>query len=505
MPCMTDLPDQYNACQTFIDDNVTRNPDAVAIRCEGQSYTYRQVGDMVGRTANALRELGVGMEDRVLLLLLDTPEFVASFYGAVRIGAVPIPVNTNMKPQDYEYFLNDSRAVAAVVSDPLLAQLEPVKSNLRFLKHIISTGPQLDALLAKADPRCELAPTSKDDVCFWLYSSGTTGFPKGAVHLQHDAIYTTDTYAKEVLGVSPEDRLFSVAKLFFAYGLGNALNFPFRFGATSILHPGRPDPASIFDVIERERPTLFFGVPTAFAAMLAAADERKPDLSSIRLAASAGEALPAAIYERWKERFGHEILDGIGSTEVLHIFISNRAGKVQPGASGHVVPGYEAKLLDDDGQPVPQGEAGNLWVKGDSTCAFYWNKHERTKDTISGHWIRTGDKYHQDRDGCFYMEGRSDDMLKVGGIWVSPVEVESALIAHEAVLECAVVGDTDKDELVKPRAFVVLKPGQRVTAAELQAFVKDRIAPYKYPRWIDFVDELPKTATGKIQRYRLRT
>jgi len=526
---MIELPDQYNACQTFIDENVERNPDRVAIRCEGQSYTYRQMGEMVGRMGNALRGLGVGLEDRVLLLLLDTPEFVASFFGAIRLGAVPVPVNTNMKPQDYEYFLNDSRAVAAIVSEPLLGQIEPVRNNLHFLQHLLVAGGagsqpasvqgddagfrgqdarathNLDELLAKADTRCELALTSKDDVCFWLYSSGTTGFPKGAVHLQHDAICSTDTYAKDVLGVSPDDRLFSVAKLFFAYGLGNALNFPFRFGATSILHPGRPDPASIFDVIERERPTLFFGVPTAFAAMLAAADERKPDLSSIRLAASAGEALPAAIYERWKERFGHEILDGIGSTEILHIFISNRAGQVRPGSSGYVVPGYEAKLLDDDGQRVAQGDAGNLWVKGDSTCAYYWNKHERTKDTISGHWIRTGDKYHQDADGCFYMEGRSDDMLKVGGIWVSPIEVEAALIAHEAVLECAVVGHQDKDELVKPRAFVVLKAGQTATAAELQAFVKDRIAPYKYPRWIDFVDELPKTATGKIQRYRLRT
>jgi len=511
---MIEVPDQYNACQTFIDENVGRNPDRIAVRCQGQSHTYRQMAEMVGRAGNSLSELGVRMEDRVLLLMLDTPEFIATFYGAIRIGAVPVPVNTNMKPQDYEYFLNDSRAVAAIVSEPLLAQIEPVRSNLRFVKHLIVAGAKpsptesgsytFEELLAKADPHCEIAPTSKDDVCFWLYSSGTTGFPKGAVHLQHDAIYTTDTYAKQVLGVRPDDRLFSVAKLFFAYGIGNALNFPFRFGATSILHPGRPDPASIFDVIERERPTLFFGVPTAFAAMLAAAEERQPDLSSIRLAASAGEALPAAIYERWKERFGHEILDGIGSTEILHIFISNRAGEVRPGSSGSIVPGYEAKLLDDDGQPAPQGEAGNLWVKGDSTCAFYWNKHERTKDTISGHWIRTGDKYHQDQDGCFYMEGRSDDMLKVGGIWVSPVEVESALIAHEAVLECAVVGDTDKDELVKPRAFVVLKPGRTVTAAQLQAFVKDRIAPYKYPRWIDFVDELPKTATGKIQRYRLR-
>jgi benzoate-CoA ligase family protein len=499
------LPDDYNASRTFIDENLRRNPDKVAIRCEGQSYSYRQMAEMTGRMGNALRGLGVRMENRVLLLMLDGPEFVASFLGAIRIGAVPIPVNTNMKPQDYEYFLNDSRAVAAIVSEPLLGQIEPVRDKLRFVEHIISTGPQLDDLLSTAGPECEVAPTCKDDVCFWLYSSGTTGFPKGAVHLQHDAVYTTDTYAREVLGITPEDRVFSVAKLFFAYGLGNALTFPFRVGATSILHPGRPDPASVFDVIERERPTLFFGVPTAFAAMLSAADERKPDLSSIRLAASAGEALPAAIYERWKERFGHEILDGIGSTEVLHIFISNRAGKVRPGSSGQLVPGYEAKLLDDDGQPAAGDEAGNLWVKGDSTCAYYWNKHERTKDTISGHWIRTGDKYTVDADGYFYMQGRSDDMLKVGGIWVSPVEVESALIAHEAVLECAVVGHRDKDELVKPRAFVVLKPGARATAEELQAFVKDRIAPYKYPRWIDFVDELPKTATGKIQRYRLRS
>ncbi|HLG69341.1 MAG TPA: benzoate-CoA ligase family protein [Chloroflexota bacterium] len=502
---MIELPDQYNACQTFVDANAERTPDKVAVRCEGQSYTYAQVADMVGRMGNTLRELGVRMEDRVLLLLLDGPEFVASFWGAVRIGAVPIPVNTNMKPQDYEYFLNDSRAVAAIVSEPLLAQLEPVKGHLRFLKHTIVTGKQLDGLLASASPTCELAPTSKDDVCFWLYSSGTTGFPKGAVHLQHDPIYTTDTYAKEVLHIGPEDRILSVAKLFFAYGLGNALTFPFRFGATSILHPGRPDPASIFEVIEREKPTVFCGVPTSFAAMLAGDEEHHHDLSSVRIATSAGEALPAAIYQRWKERFGHEILDGIGSTEVLHIFISNRAGQVRPGSSGQIVPGYEAKLLDDDGNPAPEDEPGNLWVKGDSTCAYYWNKHQQTKDTISGHWIRTGDKYLRDADGFFTMQGRSDDMLKVGGIWVSPVEVESALIAHEAVLECAVVGDRDKDDLVKPRAYVVLKPGASATAQDLQAFVKDRIAPYKYPRWIDFVDELPKTATGKIQRYKLRS
>jgi benzoate-CoA ligase family protein len=508
-----ELPDRYNASQTFIDENLQRHPDRVAIRCEGESTTYRQVAETVNRAASGLRSLDVRMENRVLLLMLDTPEFIASFFGAIRLGAVPIPVNTNMKPADYEYFLNDSRAVAAVVSAPLLPQLEPVLGNCPFLQHVMISGAEasikggvsFQQLLAASSPECDPAPTSKDDVCFWLYSSGTTGFPKGAVHLQHDAIYTCDTYAREVLNLGPEDRVFSVAKLFFAYGLGNALHFPFRVGATTILHPGRPDPASVFEVIERERPTVFFGVPTAFAQMLAAAAERKPDLSSIRIAASAGEALPAAIYQRWLQAFGHEILDGIGSTEVLHIFISNRAGAVRPGSSGTLVPGYDAKLVDDDDQPVPPGEVGNLWIKGDSTCAFYWNKHERTKDTIAGHWIRTGDKYHQDAEGYFYMDGRSDDMLKVGGIWVSPVEVEAALIAHEAVLECAVVGCQDQDGLVKPRAYVVLKPAQWATAEELQAFVKDRIAPYKYPRWIDFVDELPKTATGKIQRYKLRS
>ncbi|MDE3074410.1 MAG: AMP-binding protein, partial [Chloroflexota bacterium] len=270
------LPDQYNASQTFVDDNL-KHPDALAVRCEGKSYSYGQVAELVGRAGNALKELGVRMEDRVLLLLLDGPEFVASFFGAIRIGAVPIPVNTNMTAADYEYFLNDSRAVAAIVSQPLLPLLEPIRSNLKFLNHVISTGDQFDQLLAQASPSCDVAPTGKDDVAFWLYSSGTTGFPKGAIHLQHDAIYTSDTYAREILSIGPQDRVFSVAKLFFAYGLGNALTFPFRFGAATILHPGRPDPQSVFEVVERERPTLFFGVPTSYAAMLAAAEERKPD------------------------------------------------------------------------------------------------------------------------------------------------------------------------------------------------------------------------------------
>ncbi|MBV9121036.1 MAG: benzoate-CoA ligase family protein [Chloroflexi bacterium] len=514
---MIELPDEYNASTTFLDANLATRAGELAVRCNGQSYTYAEIADRCGRAAVALRALGVGMEERVLLLMLDGPDWIAAFFGAIRAGIVPVPINTNMKPADYEYVLNDSRAAAAIVSSDLIGLLEPLEGRLPWLRRLVvaDANPpaepinglrvdRWDELLSQADPDFPPARTSKDDACFWLYSSGTTGFPKGAVHLQHDAIYTCDTYAREVLQITPEDRCFSVAKLFFAYGLGNALTFPFRFGASTILHPGKPDPASVFDIVERERPTLFFGVPTSYAAMLDYAAERDPDFSSVRLCVSAGEALPPAISERWQARFGVEILDGIGSTEVLHIFISNRAGQVRHGSSGTVVDGYEARLLDDDGAPVEQGQTGNLWIKGDSTCAYYWNKHERTKDTISGHWIRTGDKYRQDADGYFWMEGRLDDMLKVGGIWVSPVEVESALIAHEAVLECAVVGHHEGDGLVKPRAFVVLRPGKSCGVEELKAFVKERIASYKYPRWIEFVDELPKTATGKIQRYRLR-
>jgi benzoate-CoA ligase len=316
-------------------------------------------------------------------------------------------------------------------------------------------------------------------------------------------------YGRHVLEITERDRCFSVAKLFFAYGLGNALYFPLAVGATSILLPGPGVAAAVYDVIERYRPTLLFSVPTNYAMLLAhePGGERDCDLSSVRLALSAGEALPPAIFERFKRRFGIEILDGIGSTEVLHTFIANRAGRVRPGSSGEIVPGYEARLVDDAGAPVQTGEMGSLLIKGDSTCAFYWNQHERTKATIEGHWIRTGDKYHQDADGYFWHAGRSDDMLKVGGIWVSPVEVESTLSGHPSVRECAVVGHADHDRLIKPAAFVVLNPGNEATeslASELQQFVRDRLAEYKRPRWIRFVPELPKTATGKTQRFKLR-
>ena len=513
-----ELPDRMNAATYFVDANVEAGRgDKVAIYYvgDGSTYTYSDVLEGVNRFGNALKELGVRMEERVMLLLLDSPEFVFSFFGAIKMGAVPIPTNTLLKPHDYEYLLNDSRARALIVSEPLLEQIEPIRDRLRYLQHIVVVGEphsndQLSyrELVESASPELDAEEMSKDDACFWLYSSGTTGFPKGAVHLQHDMLYCADLYAKQILGINENDRTFSVAKLFFAYGLGNAMYFPFRVGASTVLYPGKPDPIKFYEIIQEYKPTIFYCVPTAYAAMLAVEDaEKRFDLSSLRVCVSAGEALPPALYERWYERFGVEILDGIGSTEVLHIFISNRAGRVKPGSSGEIVPGYEARIVDEEGNDVPPGEVGDLLIKGESTCAFYWNKHQKTKETIIGEWIRTGDKYSRDEEGYFWYQGRSDDMLKVGGIWVSPVEVENTLMEHPAVLECGVVGAEDADGLVKTKAYVVLKAGYTPSeelAEELKQFVKGRIAKYKYPRWIEFVDELPKTATGKIQRYKLR-
>jgi benzoate-CoA ligase family protein len=510
------LPQEFNVATYFVDRNVAEGRGSrPAFYYEDRVLTYADVQDLANRTGNALLELGIGPEDRVWMLCLDAPEFLGTFWGAIKIGAVPIPTNTVMRTADYVYFLRDSRAKVAVVSAPLLAEAGAALGQSPYLRHVMVAGGAAGSYLSwedrisRASNVLAAAPTSRDDAAFWLYSSGSTGFPKGAVHLHHDMVVCQETYAKQVLGIRESDRVYSAAKLFFAYGLGNAGYFPMGVGAQSVLYPHRPTPDSVFELLSRHRATLFFGIPTLYASMLATKDaDKRYDLSSLRLCVSAGEALPDELYKRWQERYGVEIIDGIGTTEICHIFISNRPGATRPGATGLPVPGYEAIVVDDDGRPVAQGDIGNLRVKGDSIMAYYWNKHDKTKETLFGPWIQTGDKYYQDADGYFWYAGRADDMLKVGGIWVSPIEVENTLIKHPAVLEAAVIGREDSDRLVKPQAFVVLKEPSAAAgglAEELKSFVKDKIAPYKYPRWIEFVAELPKTSTGKIQRYKLRT
>ena len=509
------LPDEFNAAAYFIDRHLNEGrAGKVAIECGDVSVTYQQLADRVNHFGNGLKSLGVRMEERVLLLLLDTPDFAASFFGAIKIGAVAVPVNTLLKAADYKYLLNNSRARVVVVSDSLITLIQQIpRGELRYLETIVVVGQapagmlSFDDLASKSSSDLAPAATRKDDAAFWLYSSGSTGPPKACVHLQHDMVVSSERYAKAILKITEDDRFFSVAKLFFAYGLGNGLYFPLAVGATSILLPGPPRPQSVFEVIERHRPTLFFSVPSNYVKLLAHEPVRRFDLSCVRHGISAGEALPASVFHRFQQRFGVEILDAIGSTEALHMMISNSPGAVRPGSSGKIIPGFEAKIVDDSGQPVAPGEIGNLMVKADSTCAGYWNEHEKTKETISGHWLSTGDKYHQDADGYFWYAGRSDDMLKVSGVWVSPIEIERVLAEHPAVEEAAVVFRPDADELLKPAACVVLRNGAHGNpqlARELQEFVLERLPVYKRPHWIEFFDELPKTATGKVQRFRLR-
>jgi benzoate-CoA ligase family protein len=514
-----DLPQLFNVATYFVDRNIREGSgESVAIECAPDRVTYRELFERTNRAGNALRNLGVRPGERVLLLLLDSPEFLYCFFGAIKIGAVAIPVNTQAKPHDYEYMLNDSHAQIAIVSASLLPQLQAIpRQSLSHLRELILVGdnsnatnhPCLSDLMQSASPELTPAPTTKDDPAFWLYSSGSTGVPKGCVHLHHDMVVSTHHYARAILKITERDRCLSVARLFFAYGLGNAGYFPLSCGATTILSPARPTPESIYAHIERYRPSLFFSVPTNYAALL---DHHRPngpdfDLSSIRHAVSAGEALPATLFERFRERFHIEILDALGSTESLHMVTSNQPGEIKPGSSGKILPGFAAKITDEAGRPVATNEIGDLWVKCDSLCAGYWNQPEKTKHTFVDQWFRTGDKYRQDEDGFLWQAGRSDDLFKVHGLWLSPAEVESALIAHPAVLEAAVIARADEAGLAKPAAYVVLKKeftAQNELARELQDFVANRIGGYKRPRWIEFVHELPKTATGKLQRFKLR-
>jgi benzoate-CoA ligase len=508
-----EIPESFNAASAFIDRHVEESRgDRVALRWEDQEVTYAELAAHVNRTGNAFLRLGIRPQERVLLAVFDSPEFVYSFWGALKIGAVPVPVNTFLRPDEYAYLLDNSQASAFVASQEVWPSV--ASASTPRVRHRIVVGDarpealSFKSLLENESQTLESEPTHRDDMALWLYSSGSTGSPKGVVHLHRNLLYCSATYAQDVLGMGPDDVTLSAARLFFAYGLGGGMYFALHAGGTAALVSDRPTPESMFAAIHRYRPTIFFGVPTLYAAMLQMKDgERNYDLSSLRLCASAGEALPAELFKQWKARFGVEILDGIGSTEALHIFLSNRAGQVQPGSSGTPVPGYEVRIIDQNGQNVPQGEVGDLIIKGGSLTSGYWRKLEATRRALQGEWLRTGDTYYQDADGVYWYCGRSDDMLKVSGQWVSPAEIEGLLFQHAAVLEAAVVGWEDENRLVKPKAFVVLKEGTTPSPAlaeELQAFVKARTLPHKYPRWIEFVSELPKTATGKIQRYKLR-
>ena len=505
----------YNAADDLIGRNLEadRGEKTAFIDAAG-SHSYAEVAARAARFANTLERLGVRREARVVLVMLDSVDLVACFLGAIKAGVVPVPLNTRLAARDYAYILGDSRAVALVVSEPLLGTVlgEADEPGIVLVDGADAKGETRghvllsDAVKGASDTHVT-APTTADDMCFWLYTSGTTGAPKGAVHLHGHLIATADLYAGPILGMTENDIVYSAAKIFFAYGLGNSLTFPMAVGATTVLLPGPPDPASVGGILKREKPTLFFGVPTLYAMLLAGDELPSAEEHGLRLCVSAGEPLPVDILRRWRERIGVDILDGIGTTEMLHIFVSNRIGEVTPGATGRAVPGYEVRLINEDGGICGPGEMGVLEISGPTSALMYWNQREKTKDTFRGPWTRTGDNFVMDESGVLTYGGRNDDMLKVGGIYVSPFEVEGALIKHEAVMEAAVVGHPDQDELIKPKAFVVLNDGVSASAELEQAlkdFVRTDLATFKYPRWIEFVDDLPKTATGKIQRFKLR-
>lgn len=503
---------RFNVAVPFIDRHVAEGRGAkLAIRTTYGDLTYADLAANVERCAGVLTRLGICPGERLLMVVKDSPAFFYLFWGAIKAGIVPVPLNTLLRHANYSYMIDDSGAAALAYSPEFSAEVESgIAGATRPPRHLLRTEgaePALATLLASCEPQFEAVLAAPEDDCFWLYSSGSTGDPKAAVHRHRDIVVSSQRFGVETLGLRSDDVCYSEAKLFFAYGLGNGMTFPLWVGATAVLNEHRPSPATSFPIIERFRPTLYFGVPTLYAAYLQHFAQEKPDMSSIRLCVSAGEALPAEILRRWREQTGLAILDGIGSTEALHIFISNTPNDIQPGSSGRIVPGYRARILDENGAEVSDGETGRLFISGASTARCYWNNAGRTADTMVDGWLNTGDTYRRDQDGYYYYCGRSDDMLKVGGIWCSPFEIESKLVEHPAVLEVAVVGRTDKDELVKPEAFVVLRDGCKSDDAlthELLELCKTGLAPYKYPRWLNFVAELPKTATGKIQRFLLR-
>ena len=513
-PPRISFPRDYNLAHDLIGRNLCAGRgDKVAFVDERGAWSYASLASRANRFANVLTGLGVEAEQRVMLCLVDGIDFPTTFLGAILAGVVPVPASTMLTGRDYEHLLRDSRCRALVVSAPLWPLFAPLVGRVPALRHVVVSGGEaagheaLEPLLEGASDAFTPADTTPDDACFWLYSSGSTGAPKATIHAHQSPMQIAELFGRPILRMREDDVVFSAAKLFFAYGLGNSLTYPMAAGASAVLMPGRPTAAAVFETLRSHGVTVFCGVPTLFASMLAAADALPREALRVRIATSAGEALPAELGARWTERFGSEILDGLGSTEMLHVFLTSRPGEVRYGTTGRPVPGFEIRLLDEKGRPVREGEVGELHVKGPTAAIGYWNHRERSRETFQGVWTRCGDKAFVDADGYYTYAGRNDDMLKVGGIYVSPIEVEHALAGHPAVLEGAVVGEANEHGLVKPVAYVVTNAGYRPSAAlasDLQQFVKARLAPYKYPRRIEFVDALPRTPTGKIQRFRLR-
>jgi 4-hydroxybenzoate-CoA ligase len=511
---MSGVSDSYNAVTWLLDRNVDEGRGSKLVFTDTVSeLTYGGLQAKSCQMAHLLKRLGVRREERVAMIMLDTVDFPVVFLGAIRAGIVPVPLNTLLTVDQYAYVLADCRARVLFISAALLPAVRDMLGRLPDLEHVLVSGGKADGFKGLANEvsgeseTFKTAATHPDEPAFWLYSSGSTGMPKGVRHLHASLEATATTYAKQVLGIREDDVGLSAAKLFFAYGLGNALTFPMSVGATTVLNTERPTPAVMFDLMRRYDPSIFFGVPTLFAAMLN--DEgfkKEPRFRRLRVCTSAGEALPETVGNSWKKRFGVDILDGVGSTELLHIFLSNAPNDIRYGTSGRPVPGYRVRLVDEAGIDVANGEVGELLVDAPSAGEGYWNQRSKSRRTFEGHWTRTGDKYIRDSEGRYTFCGRADDMFKVSGIWVSPFEVESALIAHPAVLEAAVVPEADTDGLLKPKAYVVLRPDTAVDGLHelLKDHVKQKIGPWKYPRWIEVVDSLPKTATGKIQRYKLR-
>jgi 4-hydroxybenzoate-CoA ligase len=513
----------YNAASDFVDANVARGfGEKIAFIDPERSLTYGELQARTFRFASVLRRLGLRPEDRLILLGYDTIDFPVVFFGAIRAGIVVVPLNILLNPEQYAYVLGDSRPSAVVVSLPLLKAIAPVLERLPQLLGVILLGAteadkldlgacevrRFEDLMARETAAPHTAPTVSDEVAFWLYTSGSTGDPKGVKHVHSSLMATARLMGRGVIGLTADDVVFSAAKLFFAYGLGNAMSFPLSVGATAVLLPHRPTPEAVFDVMRRHQPTVFYGVPSLFTALLAHKEMREGAGSRrLRLCISAGEALPAHIGERWKASAGVDILDGLGSTEMLQTFVSNRPGDIRYGATGKPVSGYDVKIVDENGTELGDEEIGELVVRGPSAGEGYWNQRQKSRRTFAGEWTHTGDKYRRDRDGYYHYCGRTDDMFKVSGMWVSPFDVEAALVSHEAVLEAAVIGKEDADGLLKPKAFIVLRNGYAADERlmeMLRLHVKERAGPWKYPRWIDVRRDLPRTATGKIQRFKLR-